>query len=103
VRARRLLRLAPGVHEANKLVTTPCYMNDVGPWTVSQGAEKMVEEVLRLTGAVASMVRQHMRSEGPTSSQHAKPARVLDAPSRSSTYGTRVWSRGRRRGSGRSD
>jgi len=36
------------VDERNLLVTTPCYMNDVGPWTVFQGAEKMVEEVLRL-------------------------------------------------------
>jgi enhancing lycopene biosynthesis protein 2 len=56
------------VDEANKLVTTPCYMNDVGPWTVYQGAEKMVEEVLRLTGDVASMVRQHMVTAGPTAS-----------------------------------
>ena len=58
------------VDEANKLVTTPCYMNDVGPWTVYQGAEKMVEEVLRLTGDVASMIRQHMVTSGagPTSS-----------------------------------
>jgi len=36
--------------EKNRLVTTPCYMNDVGPWTVYQGAEKMVDEVLRLAG-----------------------------------------------------
>jgi enhancing lycopene biosynthesis protein 2 len=56
------------VDEANKLVSTPCYMNEVGPWTVYQGAEKMVEEVLRLTGDVASMVRQHMVTAGPTSS-----------------------------------
>jgi enhancing lycopene biosynthesis protein 2 len=40
------------VDEANKLVTTPCYMNDVGPWTVYQGADKMVEAVLRLAGAL---------------------------------------------------
>ena len=39
------------VDEANRLVTTPCYMNNVGPWTVYQGAEKMVEEVLRMAGA----------------------------------------------------
>lgn len=38
------------VDEANRLVTTPCYMNDVGPWVVFQGAEKMVEEVLRMAG-----------------------------------------------------
>lgn len=38
------------VDEANKLVTTPCYMNDVGPWTVFQGADRMVEAVLRLVG-----------------------------------------------------
>lgn len=39
-----------GVHvdAKHKVVTTPCYMNDVGPWTVFQGAEKMVAEVLRL-------------------------------------------------------
>ena len=48
------------VDEANKLVTTPCYMNDVGPWTVYQGAEKMVEEVLRLAGDVSAGVRSHM-------------------------------------------
>lgn len=36
------------IDEANRLVTTPCYMNDVGPWTVYQGAEKMVEAVLKL-------------------------------------------------------
>ena len=39
------------VDEQNRLVTTPCYMNDVGPWTVYQGAEKMVEEVLRMAQA----------------------------------------------------
>src|SRR5207302_332503 len=26
------------VDERNRLVTTPCYMNHVGPWTVYQGA-----------------------------------------------------------------
>jgi enhancing lycopene biosynthesis protein 2 len=36
------------VDEANRLVTTPCYMNPVGPWIVFQGARKMVEEVLRM-------------------------------------------------------
>ena len=39
------------VDESNRLVSTPCYMNDVGPWVVYQGAEKMVEEVLRMAGA----------------------------------------------------
>jgi enhancing lycopene biosynthesis protein 2 len=48
------------IDEDNRLVSTPCYMNDVGPWIVYQGAEKLVEEVLRLTGDVASMVRGHM-------------------------------------------
>ena len=33
-------------------MTTPCYMNDVGPWVVYQGAERMVEEVLKMTGDV---------------------------------------------------
>ena len=48
------------VDEENRLVTTPCYMNDVGPWIVYQGAEKMVEEVLRMTGDVAAAVRGHL-------------------------------------------
>lgn len=39
------------VDERNRLVTTPCYMNDVGPWVVYQGAERMVEEVLRMAGS----------------------------------------------------
>jgi enhancing lycopene biosynthesis protein 2 len=39
------------VDETNRLVTTPCYMNDVGPWTVFQGADKMVEAVLKLASA----------------------------------------------------
>ena len=39
------------VDEANRLASTACYMNDVGPWTVYQGAEKMVEEVLRMAQA----------------------------------------------------
>src|SRR2546423_945088 len=42
------------VDEDHRLVSTPCYMNDVGPWTVFQGAERMVEEVLRLTGDISS-------------------------------------------------
>lgn len=48
------------VDAANHLVTTPCYMNDVGPWVVFQGAEKMVEEVLRMTGDTASLIREQM-------------------------------------------
>jgi enhancing lycopene biosynthesis protein 2 len=39
------------VDEINRLVTTPCYMTAAGPWQVYQGAEKMVDEVLRLTRA----------------------------------------------------
>jgi enhancing lycopene biosynthesis protein 2 len=50
------------IDEANLLVSTPCYMNDVGPWTVFQGAERMVEEVLRMAGDQASVVRSHMAS-----------------------------------------
>jgi len=34
--------------ERNRIVTTPCYMYDSSPWQVYQGADKMVEEVLRL-------------------------------------------------------
>ena len=44
----------------NRIVTTPCYMNDVGPWIVFQGAERMVEEVLRMTGDTASLIRGQM-------------------------------------------
>jgi enhancing lycopene biosynthesis protein 2 len=55
------------VDETNRIVTTPCYMNDVGPWIVYQGAEKLVEEVLRLAGDVAAGVRQHMATAGPSS------------------------------------
>jgi len=39
------------IDDSNRLVTTPCYMNNVGPWVVYQGADKMVEEVLRMTGS----------------------------------------------------
>lgn len=48
------------VDAENRLVTTPCYMNDVGPWVVYQGAEKMVEEVLRMAGDKASVIRGQM-------------------------------------------
>lgn len=36
------------VDETNRLVTTPCYMNDVGPATVFEGADKMVDAVLKM-------------------------------------------------------
>lgn len=36
------------IDEANRLVTTPCYMNDVGPAIVFDGADKMVEAVLKM-------------------------------------------------------
>src|SRR3954467_7998218 len=39
------------VDSVNRLVTTPCYMNSVGPWVVYQGAEKMVDEVLAMAGS----------------------------------------------------
>lgn len=48
------------VDHHHRLVTTPCYMNDVGPWTVFQGAERMVEEVLRMAGDTASVIRERM-------------------------------------------
>ena len=41
------------VDEENKLVTTPCYMNDVGPYVVFVGATKMVDAVLELAGVAA--------------------------------------------------
>jgi enhancing lycopene biosynthesis protein 2 len=50
------------VDHNNRLVSTPCYMNEVGPWIIFEGAERMVEEVLRLAGDVAAGVRQHMAS-----------------------------------------
>ena len=37
--------------QLNRLVSTPCYMNDVGPYIVFQGVEKMVEEVLRMAAS----------------------------------------------------
>ncbi len=36
------------VDETNRLVTTPCYMTAAGPWEVYQGADKMVEQMLRM-------------------------------------------------------
>ena len=50
------------VDSENRLVTTPCYMNDVGPWVVFQGAENLVEELLRMTGDPASVIRSQMAS-----------------------------------------
>jgi enhancing lycopene biosynthesis protein 2 len=50
---------------ANKLVTTPCYMNEVGPWTIFQGAEQMVEQVLRLAGDPAAGMRHHVGTIPP--------------------------------------
>jgi enhancing lycopene biosynthesis protein 2 len=48
------------VDEDNRLVSSPCYMNDVGPWIVFQGAERLVEEVLRLAGDQSSLIRSHL-------------------------------------------
>lgn len=42
------------IDEENRLVTTPCYMNDVGPYTVFVGAAKMVDAVLDLARAAAT-------------------------------------------------
>jgi enhancing lycopene biosynthesis protein 2 len=51
------------VDEENRLVSTPCYMNNVGPWTVYQGAEKLVEEVLRMSGDISANIRTHMANQ----------------------------------------
>ncbi len=48
------------VDEENRLVSSPCYMNDVSPWIVFQGAERLVEEVLRLAGDQSSLIRSHL-------------------------------------------
>jgi enhancing lycopene biosynthesis protein 2 len=48
------------VDEENRLVSSPCYMNDVGPWIVFQGAERLVEQVLRLAGDQSSLIRSHL-------------------------------------------
>lgn len=37
------------VDQPNKLVSTPCYMLAKGPWEVFQGAQKLVEAVLKMT------------------------------------------------------
>ena len=36
------------IDQANRIVSTPCYMTAAGPWEVYQGADKMVEAVLKL-------------------------------------------------------
>lgn len=54
------------VDEANRIATTPCYMNDVGPWVVYQGAENLVEQVLRLAGDMASLVRTNLDARAAT-------------------------------------
>jgi len=36
------------IDENNRLVTTPCYMTASGPWEVYQGAEKLVDTVLKM-------------------------------------------------------
>lgn len=36
------------IDEANRIVTTPCYMYDSTPWQVFQGADKLVDAVLKL-------------------------------------------------------
>ncbi len=51
------------IDQGNKLVSTPCYMNAVGPWIVYQGAEKMVEAVLLMAGDPAGMIRQKMSGD----------------------------------------
>lgn len=61
------------VDHQNRIVTTPCYMNDVGPWTVFQGAERMVEEVLRMAGDTASLIRGQMANL-PHEREHHPPA-----------------------------
>ncbi len=38
------------IDEANRLVTTPCYMTAGGPWEVFQGIDKMVAEIFRMAG-----------------------------------------------------
>ncbi len=40
------------IDEKNRLVTTACYMNEVGPWVVYQGVEKMVERVLGMVTTI---------------------------------------------------
>jgi enhancing lycopene biosynthesis protein 2 len=48
------------VDEENRIASTPGYMHDVGPWTVYQGADNLVEQVLRMAGDVASLVRTNL-------------------------------------------
>jgi len=58
------------VDEEHRLVSTPCYMNDVGPWIVYQGAERMVEEVLRLAGDTAAGIRSHLATTAAHGATH---------------------------------
>ena len=48
------------IDEDNRLVSTPCYMNDVGPWVVFQGAERMVDQLLMMSGDPDSQHRHQM-------------------------------------------
>jgi enhancing lycopene biosynthesis protein 2 len=36
------------IDEKNRIVTTPCYMYESSPWQVFQGADKMVDAVLKM-------------------------------------------------------
>lgn len=36
------------IDRTNKLITTPCYMSAAGPWEVFQGADRLVEELLKM-------------------------------------------------------
>jgi len=46
----------------NRLVSTPAYMNDVGPWIVYLGIERMIEEVLNMSGDPDASIRHQMAS-----------------------------------------
>lgn len=48
------------VDAENRLVSTPAYMNDVGPWAVYLGIERMVEELLNMAGDPDASIRQQM-------------------------------------------
>jgi enhancing lycopene biosynthesis protein 2 len=41
------------IDEKNRLVSTPCYMNNVTPWIVYQGADKMVDALLKMASQPA--------------------------------------------------
>ncbi len=42
------------IDREHRIVSTPCYMNEVGPWIVYQGAESLVEEIMRLADEYAA-------------------------------------------------